>query len=423
MLYTWKYMTLIMNDSHMVSISQMRGFLKGSAGGILFCGVSRNEKYAWINDSLSRFSYFSLRKKDKSTVKQYLMRMTGLSDAQITRLIARKKKTGRVISGYTSSKRHSFPITYTPTDIARLIETDNVHRRLSGPATVAIFKRQYNIYADAGFERLKNISSAHIYNLRKTRQYQSHSSFFDKTKSVNVPIGERRKPDNLGKPGYLRVDTVHQGDYVDKNGNKKGVYYINIVDEVIQWQIVGAVEGISEAFLIPLLVELLKQFPFNIINFHSDNGSEYINKVVAKLLNTLLIKQTKSRPRHCNDNGLVETKNGAVIRKHMGYAYIPQKHAEKINVFYREYLNPYLNYHRPCGFATRRKDRKGKIRKVYDVYQTPFERFKTNSDASKFLKKGETIENLEKIALAMSDNECAKRMQEAKRILFKSLKS
>lgn len=416
-------MTLHMNDSHMVSISQLHQFLKGSAGGIAFCGAARNEKYAWIDDLLSRFSYFALRKKDKSIVKEYLMRLSSFSDSQITRLIARKKKTGRIVSGYEDSKRHSFKTIYTPADIAALIETDSLHARLSGPATIGIFTREFNIYGHTRFGRLKDISVAHLYNLRKTRHYQSHSSFFDKTKSTSANIGLRIKPDAQGKPGYLRVDTVHQGDFLDERLTKKGVYYINLVDEVTQWEILAAVEGISERFLEPVLEDALAQFPFPIINFHSDNGSEFINKTVARLLNKLKSQQTKSRPRHCNDNGLAETKNGAVVRKHMGHRYIPQKYAPQINQFYQTYLNPYLNFHRPCGFATNKIDRKGKIKKVYELYQTPFERLKTNPDASKFLKTGQTLENLETIALALSDNESAKLMQQAKQILFKSFKT
>jgi hypothetical protein len=76
---------------------------------------------------------------------------------------------------------------------------------------------------------------------------------------------------------------------------------------------------------------------------------------VAELLNKLLIEQTESWPRQSGDNGLVETKNGAVIRKHIGYGYIDAGHADRFNDFYREYLNPYLNYCRPC--IGRRRDR------------------------------------------------------------------
>ena len=138
-----------------------------------------------------------------------------------------------------------------------------------------------------------------------------------------MAIGERRKPNPEHKPGYLRVDTVHPGDL----DGIKGVYHINAVDQETQWQVLGATAQISEAWLIPVLEAMLRQFPLRILGFHSDNGSEFLNYTVAKLLNQLLVEQTKSRPRHSNDNGLAEAKNGAVIRKHMGYGHIAAEHA------------------------------------------------------------------------------------------------
>jgi len=257
---------------------------------------------------------------------------------------------------------------------------------------------------------------AHIYNLRGTRQYQSHSIFYTKTKPAKVNIGERCKPETYGKPGYIRVDTAHQGDL----GKEKGVYHINMVDEVTQWEIVGAVEKISEQYLVSLPEELPEQYPFEIRGFHSDNGSEFINKVVAKLLNKLVIKQTKSRARHCNDNALVEGKNGAIIRKIMGYAHIPQKYASRINKFYQGHLNVYLNYHRPCAFATTITNQKGKQKKIYKTYQTPYERLKSLKYTKQYLKEEITFEILDKIAYKKSDNECATLMQKAKVELFKS---
>lgn len=140
---------------------------------------------------------------------------------------------------------------------------------------------------------------------------------------MQVAIGERRKPNPEHKPGYLRVDTVHPGDL----DGIKGVYHINAVDQETQWQVLGATAQISEAWLIPVLEAMLRQFPLRILGFHSDNGSEFLNYTVAKLLNQLLVEQTKSRPRHSNDNGLAEAKNGAVIRKHMGYGHIAAEHA------------------------------------------------------------------------------------------------
>lgn len=404
-------MMLTMNDSHITSIAQIREFTK-VARVIEFKGKSKKEKYEWVDEVIVRFRYFSLRKKDKSNIKKYLAQMTGYSDAQITRLISKKKKLGKVFLSET--KRHSFPKTYTPEDVALLIKTDNAHDRLSGPATKRIFKREFEIFGNKEYIRLKDISSSHIYNLRSRRQYISSIKFFVKTKPCKVSIGERRKPDNRGGLGYLRVDTVHQGD-LDK---EKGVYHINIVDEISQWEIVGCIEKISEYCLEPLLLELISQFPFKIFNFHSDNGSEYINQVVARLLNKLLIKQTKSRPRHSGDNGLVETKNGAIVRKHMGYIHIPQRHAHEINEFYKKYLNVYLNYHRPCGFPTEVVSDKGKIKKVYEIYATPYEKLKSVENAKRYLKENIAFEDLDKIADEKSDNEFAALMQKEKVELF-----
>lgn len=96
------------------------------------------------------------------------------------------------------------------------------------------------------------------------------------------------------------------------------------MDEVTPYEIVASVERLSEADLLPVLDLLLEAFPVVIRGFHADNGSEYINKRVAELLNKLLIEFTKSRARHTNDNALVESKTAAVVRKHLGYAHIPQ---------------------------------------------------------------------------------------------------
>ena len=410
-------MTIRMSDKNLVTLQQLEAFTHASRH-VVFTGASRKEKYQWIDDLLVRFFYFTLRKRDKIIVRRYLMKVTGYSDAQVTRLIRKKKKIKHILAT-PSPTRSTFPTIYTTDDVARLIETDEAHGRLSGPATKKLFQRAYEIFHDERFIRLKDISVSHLYNLRGRRQYVSHATTWTKTRPTTVPIGERRKPSPEGKPGYIRVDSVHQGDQ-DK---EKGVYHINLVDEVTQWELVGCVEGISEAFLAPLLEMLLKQFPFRLIEFHSDNGSEYINYVVAKLLNKLTIAQTKSRPRKSNDNALVEGKNGSVIRKHMGHAHIPRHHAQAINAFYQTHFNTYVNYHRPSGYATEQIDRRGKIQRVYDTWETPYGHFIGLPNAQQFLKSGITFNDLECIALEVSDSKCATMMQKAKLELFKSFRS
>lgn len=401
-----------MDDSHINTVNQVEELIKVGSE-VQYKIIGKKEKYKWLDTALSRFRYFTLRKKDKGIVKKYLRLMTGFSDAQITLLIGRKKKMGKIF--LVQERRNKFPVVYTSEDIGRLIETDDIHGRLSGPATKRIFQREYQNFAKKEFERLSRISVSHIYNLRGKRQYLSNTLFWQKTKpQAPNNIGERRKPDPEGRPGFIRVDTVHQGD-LDK---EKGVYHINLVDEVTQWEMVACVPHISEYFLLPVLEEIIRSFPFLVMNFHSDNGSEYINKLVAKLLNTLLIHQTKSRPRHSNDNGLVEGKNGSVIRKCWGRNFISKDYAGMINNFNRNYFNFYLCYHRPSGFATNFVDAKGKVRKKYDTYMTPYEKLKSLPGAEQFLRPGISFAMLDKIANEKSDNEFAALMQKAKVELF-----
>jgi hypothetical protein len=204
---------------------------------------------------------------------------------------------------------------------------------------------------------------------------------------------------------------------------EKGVYHINAVDEVTQWEIVASVEKIAESYLVPVLESMLAGFPFVIRGFHSDNGSEFINKTVAKLLNKLLIRFTKCRPRHTNDNGLVESKNGSVVRKHLGYIYIPQSCATAINQYHRDFLNVYINFHRPCFFSVAVTDHRGKVKKTYpyrDV-MTPYEKFKSLPAAETYLRAGVTTKKLDDIANQMSDNEFAERMVKARSNLFEHI--
>lgn len=190
-----------------------------------------------------------------------------------------------------------------------LAYTDTLLGTLSGLATKKLMERAYGVFGDIRYQRLATISVAHLYNLRQHPGYQHQRQVWTKTRPTTVPIGERRAPAPNNRPGYLRVDSVHQGD----QDGLKGVYHINAVDCVTQYEGVATCERISEAFLIPVLEALLQSFPFVILGFYTDNGSEYINRDVAKLLNKLLIEeQTKSRSRHSNDNAQAESKNGAI---------------------------------------------------------------------------------------------------------------
>ncbi len=404
-----------MQDGETLSLEQIRAFLEASED-VRFQGKRRQEVYDWITRLLRQQGYRQQGKVVRGLLRRYVEKMTGRSRAQVTRLVARYIEHSEVQPA--SGRRHKFPGRFTPADIELLAQVDEAHETLSGPATKRIPEREFAQYKHAEYERLATISVAHIYNLRRRPRYRQRRLNYSKTRAVQVAIGERRKPDPQGRPGYVRVDTVHQGDL----DGIKGVYHLNAVDEVTQWQVVGAVAAITQSHLEPVLRAILAQFPFPIRGFHSDNGSEFINESVAGLLKRLLIEQTKSRPRRSNDNGLVESKNGAVIRKHMGYGYIAQGHAEDIDAFYRRSFNPYLNFHRPCGQPDRITDARGKEKFVYRRYATPWETLRELSHAlpegSSYLKSECSIESLNRIANAHSDTESARRMQEAKCKLF-----
>ena len=353
---------------------------------------------------------------DKGLAKQYLSQLTGLCRAQLTRLIGCYTAKGSVtVAPY---QRCKFAARYTEADVRLLAYVDQAHGTLSGPATRRILQREYNEYHIEAYQRLAAISSAQIYRFRKTAEYRKRHTSYQSTRPTPIPIGERRKPNPNGQPGYLRIDTVHQGD----QEGVKGLYHINAVDQVTQWQVVGATPHISEAWLLPLLETMLEQFPFRICGFHSDNGSEFINYQVSGLLHKLLIEQTKSRPRHSGDNALVESKNGAVIRKHMGWTHIASQHAEAVNLFHRQHLNPYLNFHRPCGIAELRTLARGKIKRVYRQWETPWDILRGLPNWKASLRPGINAEALQLQASAQSDTDAAMAMQQAKRDLFRQLR-
>jgi len=394
-----------MNDSRIDSISQLRDFVKGLKKFELKFETIE-EKYAFIIKTVNKFKYSRLSKKDKYVVRLYLKKLTGYKKAQLNRLIKRALDGELERAEYVRKKATNI---YTNEDIKLLETTDALHRRLNRFATKEILRREIEIFGNKEYGHISEVSPSHIDNLRKSNQYKVF--WVNGTKPRDIPIGKTQEPEPNGKPGSIRTDTVHQRD----------IYYINAVCEVTQWEVVVCVPLISERYLLPALKRLLNQFPFVVFNFHSDRGSEFINYKVAKLLNKLLIEQTKSRSRHSNDNALVESKNGSIIRKNMGYTHINFEAAEMISDFMETWFNPYLNYHRPCLFETDEMiDQKGKTKKIYGQTTTPYEKLKQVSKELKtnFLKESITFEQLDKFAYQDSDNQFALKMRQQETILF-----
>jgi transposase InsO family protein len=415
-------MVIDMDEAKLRTIAQLQEFLDATQE-VIFAGTlahSDAQRYEHISRVLKRFDYLARSKLDRGVVLSYLRRTSGYSRAQLTRLVGRWQANR--LASTPLAKRYGRPAKpfarkYTAGDIELLVAMDRANEDVCGPAIVHLLQRAFVVYGDPSYERLSELSVSHLYNLRKSGGYRALRSHFTKTRVVCNPIGVRKAPRPNGRAGWVRIDSVHQGDL----DGIKGVYHITCVDAVSQWQVQACVEGISEAFLLPVLAMIIAQFPFQIDGFHSDNGSEYVNHKVAKMLDKLRIEQTKSRSRSSNDNALAESKNASVVRKHMGYSHIPQKYAKPINSFYQDVFNDWLNLHRPCLFATEVVSDKGKIKKVYKNKdaKTPLECLVKLSAANLVnFKTAATLEDLLFRATAKTDLQAALEMQKAKATLF-----
>jgi len=410
-------MKTIMKLEDLTTVDQLTDFLSGTQAVAFSVLSDKDAGYRWIQGELVKFRYLTLSRQDKGVVIRYLVKVSGYSRQQLTRLIRQYRQSGvlkrrqRTVAGFARR--------YNAQDIGLLAAMDERHDTPCGPAVKKLCERASTVFGQTEYTALAAISVSHLYNLRKSTPYTKRRRHIEKTRPTRSTIGERRKPQPHGQPGYIRIDTVHQGDL----DGKKGVYHINAVDEVTQFEVVCTVEKISERYLLPALEQLLDTFPFQVLGFHSDNGSEYINKTVAALLEKLRVEFTKSRSRQSNDNALAESKNGAVVRKLFGYSHIPQRFAPLINDFNQQYLNPYLNFHRPCFFPETRTDSKGKQRKVYryETMMTPYDKLKSLPDAKQHLKPGVCFETLDTVAHRISDNQAADRLQKARQTLFKTI--
>lgn len=170
---------------------------------------------------------------------------SGTSRAQLTRLVHRWQANR--LAAEPLVKRYGAPAApfarkFTPGDVTLLVEMDRAHEDVRGPAVAHLLQRAYHVYGDARYARLATLSVSHLYNLRKSAGYRAQRLHVTKTRPVSHPIGMRRAPRPQGRAGFVRIDTVHQGD----QDGIKGVYHITCVDAVSQWQVQACVQGMGE---------------------------------------------------------------------------------------------------------------------------------------------------------------------------------
>ena len=364
--------------------------------------------------TLRHLDYPQLGRQTKDWSKQYLSRLTGLCRAQLTRLIGSYAAKGSVtVAPY---QRRKFPAHYTEADIRLLAYVDQAHGTLSGPATRRILQREYREYHIQAYQRLAQISSAQIYRFRKTAEYRKRHTTYQPTRPTPIPIGERRKPDPHGRPGYLRIDTVHQ-----ETEMRQGVVSHQRRGSSHAMQVVGATPHISEAWLLPVLEAMLEQFPFRI-------PAAFIPTMqrVHQLSSFRFIEQTPDRADQVAATSFRRQRLGGVQERvgdsqTSGWTHIASRHADAVNQFHRQHLNPYLNFHRPCGIAELRTLARGKIKRVYRQWDTPWDILRSLPDWETSLRAEVDATALQLQASAHSDTDAAVAMQQAKRDLFHQL--
>ena len=136
------------------SLDDIRAFLGGSEGADI-APHDREAAYAFIERTLVRFRYhFGLSRAGKGLVRKYVAKVTGYSDAQLTRLIRQQRRTGRIRDHRLRPPSRPFATVYTTADALLLAEVDEAVGQLSGPATKRILWRMYHVFGDKRFERL-----------------------------------------------------------------------------------------------------------------------------------------------------------------------------------------------------------------------------------------------------------------------------
>ncbi len=175
------------------TVEQIRGFLDGN-GEVDFRPVDRDEAYGFVRRTLVRLDYDALGRAGKGTVREFLGKATGLSRAQVTRLIGQYRATGRVEDRRAANSGRPFARVYTAADIRLLADADEIGGQLCGPAACEVLRRQYEVFGDARFERLSRLSPSHLYNLRRSRTYRARRTTVEHTRPTTVRIGERQRP-------------------------------------------------------------------------------------------------------------------------------------------------------------------------------------------------------------------------------------
>jgi hypothetical protein len=415
-------MVIDMIEAQVRTLEQVRQVLAGTSGdGVQAAHQDDEGRYAWIEQVLQRFGYRQLPRGHRGPVLAYLQRLSGYSRAQITRLVARAGTPVKPLVKNYGAPRHAVcPAVHTcRRGVAG--RCGPAMGTLSGPATACVLRRQRDVFGPSALSDWARSRWAPVQPAPQRGYRPARGADQDQATRRTLQIGVRKAPAPEGRPGFIRIDSVHQGDL----DGIKGLYHINAVDCVTQWQVVASVQTISEAHLLQRDRADADAVPVRDPGLPRRQRQRVRQPQGGADAGQAAHRVHAQPPRHSNDNGLAETKNGAVVRKEFGYEHIHQRHAARFDTYCREYLNPFLNYHRPCLFATDLADPKkpGRIKRVYRPQDamTPLDKLASLPEAAGFLRPGMTLAHLRALAMALTDMQAAEELNDARQALFNAL--
>ena len=154
-------MILVLQTERLRTLDEVRAVIDGNQR-VDFQIADRESAYDFIRRTLVRFHYLGLSKPDRGVIRRYLAKMTGLSRAQLTRLIRQYRDAGRIVDRRGKAPAKPFRRRYTAANIRRLAEVDATLGVMSGPATRAVMRREFEVFGDPRFERLARLSKGPV---------------------------------------------------------------------------------------------------------------------------------------------------------------------------------------------------------------------------------------------------------------------
>jgi len=173
------------------------------------------------------------------------------------------------------------------------------------------------------------------------------------------------------RPGFVEIDLVgHEG------GNPRGdfIQTLNVTDVCTGWTEMQAVKNKAQIWVFEALKDIRKRLPFDLLGIDSDNGSEFINDHLVRFCREEQITFTRSRSYRKNDNCFVEQKNYTIVRRHVGYSRYDTEIAQKLLNELYGHLRLYVNFFQPVMKLIQKTRIGSRVRKKYDVPQTPYQR-------------------------------------------------